>query len=775
MENRFLQGLKKNRKDILIIILIFLIAIVFFHKFLGVNTLMNNGHHLHEQTFFSYNYKYAMERGTLPFWTDFWYGGQPLYGDSQVFFLNLTHIFIILFGNIFLAINLSSLIYFSLAGISMYFLVKYLIESRSAALISAIVYMFNGLIYGFVVAGNPSILEPYSLMPLIFLFVIKAKKSEKKLSAAKYAVFAGFLLAMQLFSGGSIILLYTLLLIGSYLALDLIGKSLKENLLKTMILGIVMLLAFFGLSAVKLLPNYDFVAATNRAQGLSYGEYIGEDYLRTSELPNIFVFNITTQSLKAHIGITASLLALFSLLFWKRKIVLYLSIITLLMIVIASGGFLAEVLYKYAPAFPQTRHIARVIFVAVFALSVLAGFGFKGVLSLIQKAKANASRYLWKALPSILALIFIFLILTELVFLKGLPKGVNVKEQLEQNELAKYLAEENEKFRITTFDVDDIISFYGSSYYAQYGLETLSGGGGLWINDFVRYLSIAKAQETSKLLGILNLKYVTSTKEMEKEGFKLVKKFDECVPCKNNDWTVWIGGPYLYENENFLPRYYFVDNAVLVVGEDQSAQSMSYLLLINKNFDPKSVVLVNGMHANINDYDINFLKKFKSIIILGGKIDQNSVSKLQDYKNSNGRIFPDILADEREVTISGLEGFFASMKGNITKVESRAISNNEIELMPERKGFLVLSEKFSLFENWEAKQNGKKIDILRADNAISAVYVDSIGTISFKFYNKAFKTGLLISSLTLLATLIFCIFIFIKKYKKINETLENSD
>jgi len=37
----------------------------------------------------------------------------------------------------------------------------------------------------------------------------------------------------------------------------------------------------------------------------------------------------------------------------------------------------------------------------------------------------------------------------------------NIKDQIEQNELAKYLQQEKNKFRITTFDVNDLISFYG--------------------------------------------------------------------------------------------------------------------------------------------------------------------------------------------------------------------------------------------------------------------------------------------------------------------------
>ncbi len=750
-----ISKIKEKRSDILAVLFIAILAVFFFHKFLGTETLMDNGHHLHEQSFFSYNYLHAMEKGALPFWTPFWYSGQPLFGDSQVFFLNLTHIFTILFQNIIIAINLSVLAYFMAAGIGMFFLARHLTGSRSAAVISAVVYMFNGLIYGFIVAGNPSILEPYSLIPLIFLCVLKAKKSKNPIS---YSIAAGILLAFQIFSGGSLMLVYTGLIIGPYLLFDLMGKNIKENLIKTALAVLVISLVFLGVSAVKLLPNYEFIQKTNRAAGLSYQEYIGEDHFVFGDFLNVFVLDKPTQSVKLHLGIASFLLVLSSLAFWRKKIVLFLFLLSIAMLILASGGFLAEFFYKYVPAFAQTRHIGRVLFVVAFAASILAGYGFV-YLSRFAGSRLKISR----KIANIAFAAIVLIILAELVFLKGLPKEINIKSQLEQNSLAEYLAGQKESFRITTFDVDDIIAFYGSSYYAQYGLETLSGGGGLWVNDFVRYLAVAKSQDSSKLLGILNLKYASSTKEAEKPGFKLVKKFEECAPCKQNDWTFWIDGPYLYENENFLPRYYSVDNAILVVGQDQDVQNFIYSVLLNDNLDPKSAVLINGMHENIGNYDIGFLKKFNAVVMLGGNIGQASISKLQDYKNSGGIIFPDVLSQKSEVAASELENFLSSLNGSLAEAESKAVSGNEIELTPKKAGFLVLSEKFSLFDGWKAVQNSKSVDILRADNVISAVYLGSTNAVNFKFAPKTFKPGAIISGAAVLAILVYFSYILVKR------------
>ena len=718
---------------------------------------MHNGHHLHEQTFFSYNYLAAQNQGTLPFWTPYWYSGQPLFGDSQVFFLNLTHIFLMLFKNIILAINFSTLIYFFISGMSMYFLVKYLVKSKGAAFISSVIFMFNGLIYGFVVSGNPSILEPYSLIPLIFLFILKAKKAKNPIN---YSILAGILLVFQIFSGGALILLYTFFLIGSYFAFDLISSKPKTKLIKTVIIGSILLLTLFGLSAVKLLPNYDFIKYTNRAHGLSYQEYIGEDYIIFSDLLDITVLGGKTSSLKAKIGITAFLLLLASLGFYRKKMVLFLFSISIFVFFLASGGFLAEFFYNHVPQFSKTRHISRVIFVFVFAASILAGYGF----NYLSKVFSKKTKF-WNKIKIPVVIGIVAIILLELVFSRGIPAGLNVKSQLEENELANYLQQEDDKFRISTLDVDDLIAFFASSYYAQHELETLSGGGGLWINDFISYLAISKTYNNSKLLGILNLKYLTSTQEVNVSGFKKVKEFEICKACNISDWTYWIAGPYLYENQDYLPRYYQVNHSVLILGNRKQSSDLTYNLLLNRNFNPKSTVLIRGKHENIKDYNINFLKNFDAIILLSGSVDSNSGFILSQYADSGGKLFPDVLNNENSLDMAKIEYLLSSFKGSIIEIGHKTISQNEIELHPKNAGFVVLSEKFSLFDGWSAKTDNKNLDILNADNVISAVYADSSEKIEFEYTQKSFKKGLIISLFTLLTIIIYFLYMSRKKLK----------
>ncbi len=742
-------GSRERQADILAFLALFTLSLFFFKNFIGTQTLMDNGHHLHEQTFFSYNYKAALAQGTLPLWTPYWYGGQPLFGDGQVFFLNLTHLFVMLFGIIPLAINLSILIYFFLAGAGMYLLGRHLFGNPGAAFIASLVFMFNGLIYQFIVSGNPSILEPYALIPFIFLCVLKAKKAE---SPFPFSIAAGALLAFQIFSGGAITFLYTILLIGTYLFFDLIRKDIKKNLIRTAVVFSILLAVFFGLSAVKVMPSTDFISQSNRAQGVSYQEYIGEDHFVLKDFLKIVVVKGETSSHPIHIGIAASLLALCSFLLFKRRMVAFLVILCAFIVLLASGGFLAALFYKYLPVFPQTRHIVRVMFVFVFCASLLAGYGYFYFLQMISRKFHSAGK---STVQLAIVVAVSAAILSELLLMKGLPAGFNVQEQFDQNEAAKFMGEQHGFFRITTFDVNDIISFYGSSYYAQYGLETLNGGGSLWSNDYVSFLGIAKNYGSTKLLGILNLRYALSTKPVNVSGYRLVQKFNECAPCKKAGWTTWIAGPYLYENLDFLPRYYLAPNAVLVIGDLDSAKQLTYALLLDSKFDPKHTVIVHGKMPRVNDYDADFLSSFKAVILAAGSVDQNFAAILQKYKEGGGIVLPDMLSGKNSIEAADIEDLLGSLNGSLMPVDAKRISPNTIEVTPKGPGILVLSEKFSLFDDWSAMQDGTQLEILRADTVISAVIVEKPGTIRFSYRPASFVKGAAISLLTLLIIFIY--------------------
>ncbi len=755
-----------KKADVAIIFVFFLLSLFFFKNTLGVGMLMNNGHYLHEQAFFSYNFKAAAESGALPLWTPYWYGGQPFFGDSQVFFFNLTYLLVFLIGDISLSIMVSSMLYFFIGLVGMYALCRHFEISRGGSVIASLVFMLNGLIRQFIVAGNPSILEPYSLIPWLFLFTLLGRKAQDSKIASFWAIGAGITVAFQIFSGGVLVVLYTAVLLGAYFGFDLVMDLSFSRVKRVFLVGSLVLVVFLGVSAIKLLPNYGFIGETNRAQGVSYQEYIGEDHFVLKDTISILAFPAHHSSHTVHIGFAGLVLLFFSLAFLKKRIVLFFWLLSVFLLVLASGGFLAELFYNYVPGFAQTRHIVRVLFVFTFAVSILVGFGWQKVHYLII-SKVNESKR--KYAECAMAVLICVIILSELLLFKGIPSGFSMQEQLNQNHLAKKLERTyaNEgPFRITTFDVKDVISFFGSSYYAQYGLETLSGGGGLWINDYVEYLSVAKSYNSAKMLGILNLRYVTSTKQVNVSGFREVEVVEKCFSCEKVDWTYWIGGPYLYENEEFVPRYYTVPHAILVVGSLQDTKQVVYSLLLNEKFSPRSVVVVTGQYPSVGRYDLNFLQKFDTIILLSGSVDQNAFPLLGEYKGKGGAILPDVTKKETSIDMERINELLERFDGKGKNVSGNRISPNELKIGGERGEFIVLSEKFSLFEEWEAVQGTGRVPILRANNVISAVYSEGSEDISFRYSSQEFERGVLIFAFTLFIIFIYVGMALFSRWKK---------
>src|SRR3990167_357711 len=179
------------------VIALFFLSILFFHVILSSARVLDNIHYINDMAFLSYNVKESVFKyGTLHLWTPYFYSGQPLMAIPESYLFDLNFIYLILFRNIFLAMNLSVISYFFIAGVGMYFLSLEFAKEKKAAFISALAFMFNGFFFSFVLLGHLNILESYSLVPLVLLFVVKSMRSSTKTECAKNSAYAGLFLAL---------------------------------------------------------------------------------------------------------------------------------------------------------------------------------------------------------------------------------------------------------------------------------------------------------------------------------------------------------------------------------------------------------------------------------------------------------------------------------------------------------------------------------------------------------------------------------------------------
>jgi len=318
-------------------------------------------------------------------------------------------------------------------------------------------------------------------------------------------------------------------------------------------------------------------------------------------------------------------------------------------------------------------------------------------------------------------------------------------------------------FRTINLAQKEVIGAAGYNYYAQEGISEVKGGGGIWVNDYVAFVGIAQQALSAKVFGILNVKYVVSDNKLEEDSLTLVGRFKQCKEC-----AVWNAfGPYLYKNEFFLPRFFAVPNSILVVGDNAAVKQLVYSLMF-QNFEPKNTLLIQG--TRINDYDAEFLKRFTIIFLVRDSVDQNSIGKLSEYAANGGVIVPDILNGQNTVSSENIRMIFNKTTGNYTEFGIGKYSSNKVVLnLNGEKGWLAVSERFAYFPGWKASINGKNIEILKADNAISAVYLDGErGKLGFEYEPGSFARGKLISAFALILILIyFGWFFYSRRLKKI--------
>lgn len=740
--------LKSLLKAHFYVVILFLVTVFFFFPIIGSERILDNMHYINDMTFQSENMRiFLHENGAFPLWTPYFYSGQPFMAIPEHYLFDLNFIYILIFNDIFLSMNLAVISYFFLAGLGMYLLVYEIIRKRNAAFIASLIFMFNGLMQKFIIHGHLNILESYSLMPFVFLFAYKALNKKELVSNS---IIAALFFSMMVYAGGIIFFLYTGLVIGLYMAWNLIGSGFKKNLIKAVLISLIIGILLFGLSALKLLPVLEFTKMSSRGAGVNYQEYLGNP-ISFGNLWNHLVNLSYTGGFSAAIGIVSLMLLLLGLLSFRKKIVAFLVLLAILSLLLAAGTFVAKFFYQL-PGFGQMRHVERALVMFVFASPVIIAYGFNNLVNIIRNYKNGIKE--WVVFSVVLAAIFV-----ELVLLIGIPASIGVVKPTDI-QIINEISKDPGKFRIATYALSTPIGASGYNYYTQLGIPEIKGGGGIWVDDYVQYLAVAQQYAPSKMYGILNGKYLISDREIGDPGLELKGIFETCGIGKCAVWESY--GPYLYANKNAVPRAFIVNNSVLVLGNQNDKKSLFYNLAIG-SFDPLSAVLIEGKEA-VSEYSLQELSRFSAIVLLSNSANENDAALLRDYVNQGGEIVPDIFKGENALPKEAMEEILSS-KGRYKEVETNQVSVNEYLVDSNKeKGWLVLSERFAHFPGWKAAIIVKELKMYKADEVISAVYLDGEqGKITFKYYPDSFRKGKIITISTILILSIYIAYVFYRK------------
>ncbi|MDO9067669.1 MAG: YfhO family protein [Deltaproteobacteria bacterium] len=369
--------------------------------------------------------------GTVPLWDPQIYGGVPLVsvgtmsGDywyfpmTVLYWLKLAPEKIVVF---------SYFIHVLLAGIGTYLFLRAKRFSGTASFISAVGYMFTGSMVSLIYAGHDAKIAVSALLPWLLLFIDKTVGARKIL----WALLAGLVIGLALMSP-HVQMSYYLLLAGFFFALARIYQNYRaeknrNDILKTLSLGLVMLAAGFSLYAVQALTLQDYIKFSARGQDKGYAyatsysmppeetinivwpEFSGMIDKDSGERPTHWYWG--RRDLKLHteyVGVIPFLLALLGLFYSKRKkLKLFFILFGVFALIVAFGGYtpLYFFVYYLIPGMSKFRSPAMIFNLFSFAVTVLAAAGVQALMD--GQSGKKLFRNLLIGLGSVLLLGFVF-------------------------------------------------------------------------------------------------------------------------------------------------------------------------------------------------------------------------------------------------------------------------------------------------------------------------------------------------------------------------------
>lgn len=343
----------------------------------------------------------AVREGEVPLWNPYSNGGQPLLADPQNAVLYPFTWLVLPFltghdGESLRAFQALVPLHFALAGIFSYLLARRITSTRGGAVISSLTFTYSGLLTSYPVQQLP-ILRVAVWLPVQFLALLVALEQ----GSYRWAIVGGLALAMAVLAGHPQTLLfqlYALGLLGLYRFFLTWWKGGGWRAIGHQ----AGLMATFGtvgatVSAAQLLPTYEFMLHSNRAE-ISYA--FASSGFRPSELLLDILAPGVLGGLPPYVGVLPLLLALLALLRSRHSILPLLGVLAAFGLFLSLGGhtFLYPALYVVAPGFDLFRNQERGIYLFVFAISLLAGLGADRVLSgwswRERRAMATLARYL---------------------------------------------------------------------------------------------------------------------------------------------------------------------------------------------------------------------------------------------------------------------------------------------------------------------------------------------------------------------------------------------
>lgn len=379
--------------------------------------------------------------GEVPLWNPYIFSGTPYVAGLQSSLFYPPNLIYLLFQTPF-AINLSIAIHCYLASVFTYLFARYIGIFIEGSFLAALVFTYSAPYIFHIYPGHLSNLSTMVWLPLLFMG-IEVFLREKKIG---YALLTGITFSMQILAGHPQYVFYSLIAVSLYFFFSLFfveGHDFSK--LKMMAGFLIFLCSGILVSAVQLLPAIELAEHSVR-ENLSY-EWVSSFSLPPEQVITLIFPDFFGDMLKVpywgknyclwemsiYTGIVSISLAAVAVFYERNRYVVIFSAIALISLILAFGRHtpLLKVLYTYVPGFDIFRGLSKFAFIFSFAVSILAGYGFKCLIEMIEEGRDTL-----KYLSAVFFAVSLSMALLSIA-------GWNYGKGLWKSTIMSYLAEDN--------------------------------------------------------------------------------------------------------------------------------------------------------------------------------------------------------------------------------------------------------------------------------------------------------------------------------------------
>jgi len=443
MESQKPTGISDRRIDYLCLLFLLAVNTFYYRRILFLGEIPG-GNDLQYQYFAWKNFFInSLKEGVFPFWNPYSFAGTPFVHEIlAACFYPFDYLFLILplpwgFG-------VSYWFHLTLGGFLFYWLSGDFLVSKPARLMTSLMYMLSGPVLARMGEGVPTMNQTYALTPLFFMV---GKRLFENPSLRLAGCFA-WVCAIFIYAGHPQIPFMAVQLLSVYLlyrvAIEVrAGKgwgAIARPLLFVVASGILGL----AIAAPQAFPFLEYASFSATRSGGAQYSFASEGSLPplhtiTSILPFFFgdpsdrsywALQVSYHETCAYLGAFGFFFSICWLPLSKKKGTWFWFAVSVVALLIAFGKFtpIHWLLYEGVPGWDRFRQPARAFFILALSGSLLAGFGFEGVIRLANDPNRSRIGVLFACLALVLIAVtagFAYTVLHRQELLEGFNESMN--------------------------------------------------------------------------------------------------------------------------------------------------------------------------------------------------------------------------------------------------------------------------------------------------------------------------------------------------------------